>query len=42
MTALNNGVKSIVIPAFGGDCGKVPPNTLASRIKEPYDQIASN
>ena len=42
ITAFNNKIKSIVIPAFGGQCGKVPPKMLAQRMKEAYLQICSN
>ena len=41
MTALDNNIKSIVIPAFGGDCGKISPKVVATKMKEAYDQIIS-
>lgn len=41
MTALENKIKTIVIPAFGGDCGKVHPKVVATKMKEAYDQIVS-
>lgn len=34
--ALNNNIKSIVLPAFGGACGKVPPDILAQKMYEAY------
>eukprot|EP00833_Pecoramyces_ruminatium_P014472 jgi/Orpsp1_1/1188504/evm.model.d7180000065374.1 len=37
--AMQNGVKSIVIPAFGGFCGKVPVDTLAQLMRAAYDQL---
>ena len=41
MVALENKIKTIVIPAFGGDCGKVHPKVVATKMKEAYDQIVS-
>lgn len=39
MTALNNNIKSIVIPAFGGCCGNVPYQQLCVMMYEGYMQI---
>ena len=41
MTALDNKIKTIVIPAFGGHYGKVSPKVVATKMKEAYDQIVS-
>ena len=37
--ALEMKIESIVIPAFGGACGKVAPKIIAKRMKEAYKQI---
>lgn len=37
--ALKNNVKKIVIPAFGGQCGKVPYDTLAKEMYKAYIQV---
>ena len=37
--AIKNNIHSIVIPAFGGATGKVPPSVVAKYMKEGYKQI---
>ncbi len=37
--ALNNNIKSLVIPAFGGQCGKVNPIELSNQLRMGYEQI---
>lgn len=37
--ALNNKVKSIVIPMFGGGCGEVHPQLIAELMRKAYDQV---
>lgn len=39
MTAIQNNVESIVIPAFGAATGKVPRSEVAELMKWAYDQI---
>ncbi len=39
MTALDNNVKSIVIPAFGGGCGYVRPQPICEMMFHAYEQI---
>ncbi|WP_195421635.1 macro domain-containing protein [Faecalicatena contorta] len=39
MTALDNQIESIVIPAFGGFCGCVQPQILCEMMFEAYRQI---
>lgn len=39
MTAMDNEVKSIVIPAFGGQCGKLHPQTVAKMMWKGYEQV---
>lgn len=39
MTALENNIKSIVIPAFGGCCGFMNPQVLCEFMYEGYRQI---
>lgn len=39
MLAMDNDIKSIVIPAFGGLCGGVPANTVCKMMWEGYRQI---
>ena len=39
MLAIDNDIKSIVIPAFGGLCGGVPANTVCKMMWEGYRQI---
>ena len=39
MCALNNNVKTIIIPAFGGSTGMVPFNTIAREMYKAYIQI---
>ncbi len=38
--ALKNDVGHIVIPPFGGGCGRVPSNVIAKMMYEGYLQIA--
>lgn len=40
--ALENNVKSIVIPAFGGCCGGLSPKIISKRMKEAYEQIRTS
>jgi len=37
--ALNNNIKSIIIPAFGGDTGMLPLNIIAKEMFKAYIQI---
>ena len=39
LTALDNGIRSIVVPAFGGGCGLVPPQTICVMMHEAYKQV---
>ena len=39
MTAIDNKVQSIVIPAFGGATGKVNPSIIAKYIRLGYEQV---
>ena len=39
MCAYQNGVKSILIPLFGGGCGEVAPQVIARLMRKAYDQI---
>ena len=39
MMAIKNNIHIIVIPAFGGATGKVPPSVVAKYMKEGYKQI---
>lgn len=39
MTALENNIQSIVIPAFGGGCGLVPPQIICEMMYEAYKQV---
>lgn len=39
LEAINQGVESIVIPAFGGCTGKVPPNIIAKMMFLAYNQL---
>lgn len=41
MEALNNNIKSIVIPAFGGNCGKISFDIIAKNMKNAYLQVIS-
>lgn len=41
LKALEHGVESIVIPAFGGCCGGVSKDVIAQAMKMAYDQIVS-
>lgn len=40
MCAMQNGVKSIVIPAFGALTGCLSPETVAQMMKRAYDQLS--
>lgn len=42
MLALKEKIKSIVIPAFGACCGKLPPETVAEMMGRGYEQILHN
>jgi O-acetyl-ADP-ribose deacetylase (regulator of RNase III) len=42
MCALSNGVRSIVIPVFGGQCGGVDPDVAVRRMREAYEQILNH
>jgi O-acetyl-ADP-ribose deacetylase (regulator of RNase III) len=42
MAALKNKIRTVVIPAFGGGCGKVSHNLIALKMKEAYDQIKNH
>mgnify|MGYP002626326878 CR=1 FL=1 len=37
--AIKNNINSIVIPAFGGDCGGLDSYIIALMMKEAYDQV---
>lgn len=37
--ALENNIDSIVIPAFGGGCGKIEPNIIAKQMQLAFDTI---
>ena len=39
MTAMENGVKSVVLPVFGGACGKVPYRVAARMMYLGYRQV---
>lgn len=39
MTAWDNNIQNIVIPAFGGGCGCVPPQTICRMMYEAYTQV---
>ena len=39
MCALKNDIKCIVIPIFGGACGRINANIASRRMKEAYLQI---
>ena len=41
MLAINNNIKSIVIPAFGGATGRVSPSLIAKYMKAGYEQVMS-
>ena len=38
--AMQNGIRSIVIPAFGGLTGCLTPKTVAEMMRRAYDQLA--
>lgn len=42
MCALQNNVKCVVIPVFGGLCGGIQPDISSKRLKEAYLQIMNN
>ncbi len=42
MMAINNKIKSIVIPAFGGLTGRVPPEIVAKYMKAGYQQVVEH
>lgn len=39
LTAINEGINAIVVPAFGGGCGEVPEMVIAAMMKKGYKQI---
>ena len=39
LTAIDNNIHSIVIPAFGGGCGSVSPQTISIMMYEAYKQV---
>lgn len=39
MLAIDNNIKSIVIPAFGCDYGEVKEDLVAALMREAYDQV---
>ena len=39
LKAIENDIKSMVIPAFGGGCGNVPTQTLCRMMYEAYKQV---
>lgn len=39
MCAIKNNVQSIVIPAFGGNCGGLSSDIIAHMMKEAYNQV---
>ncbi len=39
MLALNNGINSIVIPAFGGLCGGLSPQVICELMWKGYEQV---
>ncbi|MBR1846905.1 MAG: macro domain-containing protein [Bacilli bacterium] len=39
MAAIKEKARSIVIPAFGACCGKIPPETVAEMMGRGYEQI---
>lgn len=41
ITAMQNDIKSIVIPAFGGCTGQVAPRVIAEMMKRAYDQLSA-
>ena len=41
MTALDNNIESIVIPAFGGACGELDFSIIANMMYHAYDQVFS-
>ena len=42
MTAINNNVENIVIPAFGGSCGELDFSIIANMMYHAYDQVFNN
>lgn len=41
MCAMQNNIKSIVIPVFGGSCGGLTPEIASTRMFDAYRQIAN-
>lgn len=39
MAAIRSGVQFLMVPAFGGNAGKVPVSVIARNMREAYDQI---
>lgn len=39
ITAMTNGIHIIVVPAFGGRCGQLPPNTIAQMMWSAWNQL---
>jgi O-acetyl-ADP-ribose deacetylase (regulator of RNase III) len=39
MAAIKEKVGSIVLPAFGGGCGQVPPKVIAKQMKAALEQL---
>jgi len=39
ISAMQNDIKSLVIPAFGGSCGNVPPQKIALLMRGAFDQL---
>jgi O-acetyl-ADP-ribose deacetylase (regulator of RNase III) len=39
MTAIKEKAGSIVLPAFGGGCGEVPPSIIAKQMKDAIEQL---
>lgn len=39
--ALQNNIKSVVIPVFGGSCGGLTPERASTRMFDAYSQIAN-
>ena len=42
MMAINNRIKSIVIPAFGGATGRLEPRVIAKYMRLGYEQVVEN
>ena len=41
MCAIKNNINSIVIPAFGGNCGGLDFDVIAHLMKEAYEQVTN-